>query len=255
MPRYRALLRLRWLFLRGRRGRVILCCPPGHAGAIAFQHVTFRYPSSAVANLLNINIRLEKGHTLGVVGRTGSGKSTLLKQLLREFPLEKGRITIDDIPLERIDPDTLTSWIGYVPQEQILFSKTVQENIRYGRPDADEERLEHVLASSALQKDVALLPDGLQTLVGEKGVALSGGQKQRVSIARALFIEPEILILHDALSEVDGKTEANIIANIRRERAGKTTIISTHRLSTVQHADFIVVMDDGRISKKAPMIN
>jgi ATP-binding cassette, subfamily B, multidrug efflux pump len=216
-------------------------------GAIAFQHVTFRYPSSAVANLLNINIRLEKGHTLGVVGRTGSGKSTLLKQLLREFPLEKGRITFDDIPLERIDPDTLTSWIGYVPQEQILFSKTVQENIRYGRPEADEERLEHVLASSALQKDIALLPDGLQTLVGEKGVALSGGQKQRVSIARALFIEPEILILDDALSAVDGKTEANIIANIRRERAGKTTIISTHRLSTVQHADFIVVMDDGRI--------
>lgn len=170
-----------------------------------------------------------------------------MRQLLREYPLGKGAITISGIPLEKISLDNVKRWIGYVPQEQILFSKTVRENILFGKKDGTEEELQRVLELSAFAKDVKYLPEGLETLVGEKGVALSGGQKQRISIARALLINPEILILDDAMSAVDGKTEAEMIANIRRERAGKTTIITTHRLSAVQHADWILVLDEGRV--------
>jgi ATP-binding cassette subfamily B multidrug efflux pump len=214
---------------------------------IAFDHVTFRYPSSQVDNLTDLSLTLKQGQTLGVVGRTGSGKTTLLKQLLREYPLGKGKITISDIPLESIAKDQSGSWLGYVPQEQILFSRTMQENIRFGRRDASEQELDAVLHAASLKQDIDMLPDGLDTLVGEKGVALSGGQKQRVSIARALLVNPEILILDDAMSAVDAKTEAKIITSIRHKRAGKTTFISTHRLSAVQHADWILVLDEGRV--------
>ncbi|MGG1519482.1 ABC transporter transmembrane domain-containing protein [Paenibacillus oryzisoli] len=216
--------------------------------SITFDNVTFRYPSSSIDNLIGLNFRLERGQTLGIVGRTGSGKSTLLKQLLREYPAgQGGTIRIAGTPIESIAMDAIHSWIGYVPQEPILFSKTVKENIMYGGSDGTEEGLMRALELAAFRKDVAFLPDGLQTLVGEKGVALSGGQKQRVSIARALFTDPEILMLDDALSAVDAKTEAEIIRGIRTERAGKTTLITTHRLSAVQHADWILVLDEGYV--------
>ncbi|WNR44422.1 ABC transporter ATP-binding protein [Paenibacillus roseipurpureus] len=215
--------------------------------AIHFKSVTFRYPSSSIDNLVHISLRLERGQTLGIVGRTGSGKTTLLKQLLREYPTGQGAITIGSTPIEKIAIDTLHSWIGYVPQEPILFSRTVRENIMFGNADGTEAELLRALDLAAFRKDVEFLPEGLQTLVGEKGVALSGGQKQRVSIARALYVDPEILLLDDALSAVDAKTEAEIIRGIRSERAGKTTLITTHRLSAVQHADWIVVLDEGYI--------
>ena len=213
--------------------------------SIYFEHVTFRYPSSSIDNLVKMTFRLERGQTLGIVGRTGSGKTTLLKQLLREYPVGQGAITITDTPIEQIAIDTLHGWIGYVPQEPILFSKSVRENIMFGKGQGTEEELMRALDLAAFRKDVEFLPEGLQTLVGEKGVALSGGQKQRVSIARALYVDPEILLLDDALSAVDAKTEAEIIRGIRSERAGKTTLITTHRLSAVQHADWIVVLDEG----------
>ncbi|MCY9695861.1 ABC transporter ATP-binding protein [Paenibacillus alginolyticus] len=215
--------------------------------SISFKDVTFRYPSSSIDNLVNINFHLQRGQTLGIVGRTGSGKSTLLKQLLREYPLGQGAIVISETPIEKLTIDTLHGWIGYVPQEPILFSKTVKENIMFGRSQGTEEELIQALELAAFRKDVEFLPEGLQTLVGEKGVALSGGQKQRVSIARALYVDPEILMLDDALSAVDAKTEAEIIRGIRSERAGKTTLITTHRLSAVQHADWILVLDEGYI--------
>ncbi|MGG1571945.1 ABC transporter ATP-binding protein [Fictibacillus sp. NRS-1165] len=217
------------------------------SGEIAFHDVTFRYPSSEVDNLNSVNVRVKKGQTLGIVGRTGSGKTTFLKQLLREYPLGDGEIQISGIDLHHLAIEHIQGWIGYVPQDATLFSKTVRENIMFGKSSGTEDELKHVLRMAAFDRDVKYLPEGLNTLVGEKGVALSGGQKQRVSIARALFINPEILMLDDALSAVDAKTEAAIIANIRRERAGKTTLITTHRLSAVEHADWIIVMDEGRI--------
>ncbi|MGM0805941.1 MAG: ABC transporter ATP-binding protein [Bacillota bacterium] len=216
-------------------------------GTIAFEDVTFRYPSSETDNLKNINVKVEKGATLGIVGRTGSGKTTLLKQLLREYPSGKGNITFSGVSIEDIALEDLQGWIGYVPQDAILFSKTVEENILFGNSTAGVDKLNHVMEMASFRKDVQFLPEGLNTLVGEKGVALSGGQKQRVSIARALCVDPEILILDDALSAVDAKTETAIIGNIRKERAGKTTFITTHRLSAVEHADWIIVIDDGAI--------
>jgi ATP-binding cassette subfamily B protein len=218
--------------------------------SIEFRNVTFRYPSSSTDNLTGVALTLRRGQTLGIVGRTGSGKTTLIRQLLREYPPGEGSVLIAGVPVERIDMDLLKSWYGYVPQEQFLFSRTIVANILFGREGATEEELERAIAASALKKDLAFLPDGLSTLVGEKGVALSGGQKQRVSIARALIADPEILIFDDAMSAVDARTEAEIIANIRRERAGKTTLIATHRLSGIRHADLIVVLEDGRIAER-----
>ncbi|MDF2679559.1 MAG: multidrug transporter permease/ATP-binding protein [Brevibacillus sp.] len=214
---------------------------------IQFDRVTFRYPSAHVDQLKDVSFSLERGQTLGIVGRTGSGKTTLVRQLLREYPLGTGNVTISDTPLEQISLDQLKRWIGYVPQEQILFSKTVRENVLFGKKAGTEEELQDALRLAAFARDVQFLPEGVETIVGERGVALSGGQKQRVSIARALLVQPEILILDDAMSAVDGKTEAEMIANIRRERAGKTTMITTHRLSAVKHADWVLVLDEGQI--------
>ncbi|MFC5470758.1 ABC transporter ATP-binding protein [Cohnella suwonensis] len=220
--------------------------------SISFDRLTFRYPSSTIDNLVDITVKLRRGQTLGVVGRTGSGKTTLLKQLLREYPMGEGGLTIGGVAVDELKLEQLRSWIGYVPQQPILFSKTIRENIWFGTMEraGDEERLNRALELASFRKDVAFLPDGLETLVGEKGVALSGGQKQRVSIARAVIADPEILMLDDALSAVDAKTETEILEGIRTERAGKTTIITTHRLSAVQHADWIVVLDEGRVSEE-----
>jgi ATP-binding cassette subfamily B multidrug efflux pump len=217
--------------------------------SIIFDAVTFRYPSSTIDNLVDISFTLKRGQTLGIVGRTGSGKTTLLKQLLREYPMGEGSLKAGGVPITELELTQLRSWIGYVPQQPILFSKTIRENIWFGTKEnsIDEETLNRALELASFRKDVAFLPDGLETLVGEKGVALSGGQKQRVSIARAVIADPEILILDDALSAVDAKTETEILEGIRSERAGKTTLITTHRLSAVQHADWIVVLDEGRM--------
>jgi ATP-binding cassette subfamily B protein len=214
---------------------------------IDFEKVTFRYPSSKEDNLTNISVQLQKGQTLGIVGKTGSGKTTFIKQLLRQYPLGTGELSISGVPLKEQTLYQVRKWIGYVPQDHVLFSKSVKENILFGNSQATEEELEKAIDLSALRKDLEMLPEGLETLVGEKGVALSGGQKQRISIARALIRNPEILILDDSLSAVDAKTEKKIIENIREIRKDKTTIITTHRMSAVQHADQILVLDDGKI--------
>lgn len=218
--------------------------------SIELKDVTFRYPTSTIDNLSGVSFKLSQGQTLGVVGRTGSGKSTLLKQLLHEYPTGQGDILISDVAIEQIALDQLHSWMGYVPQEQILFSKSVRENIQFGYFQASDEKIMEAITAAAFQNDLGTLSDGLDTLVGERGVSLSGGQKQRVSISRAFIANPDILLLDDALSAVDARTEARIIENIREERAGKTTLISTHRLSAIEHADLIVVLDNGRITER-----
>lgn len=214
------------------------------------QNYSFQYPLSQVKNLSRISLHLQKGQTLGIVGKTGAGKTTFIRQLLREYPLGEGQFMIGDVDLSKQSKEQVLSWIGYVPQEHVLFSRTIRENILFGKEDATDEELQEAIRLAYFESDLQNLPMGLETLVGEKGVSLSGGQKQRVSIARALIKNPDILILDDSLSAVDAKTETNIIQNIQRARQGKTTIITTHRLSGIQHADHIIVLDDGKIAQQ-----
>lgn len=216
----------------------------------SFNNVTFKYPLSKHNNLENITVELNKGETLGIVGKTGSGKSTFIKQLLRIYPEGSGDLIIDGLNVSELDRDKLRDKLGYVSQENILFSRTVKENILFGKPDATDEELQQAIELSAFDEDLKRMPDGLDTLVGEKGVSLSGGQKQRISIARSLIKNPDILILDDALSAVDARTEQRIINHIREKRQGKTTIIVTHRLSAVHHADKIIVLENGRIAQE-----
>lgn len=214
---------------------------------ISFSDVDFRYPSSTVLNLKDFSVKLMKGETLGIVGKTGSGKTTFIRQLLREYPLGTGAIHISEKNLEDVSLEDIRGWLGYVPQDSFLFSKSIKENILFGNPSATDGELDRVITLADFKKDLDMLPNGLDTLVGEKGVALSGGQKQRISIARALIKNPEILLLDDSLSAVDAKTEKNIIKNIQSERLGKTTIIATHRMSAVAHANQVIVLDEGKI--------
>lgn len=216
---------------------------------IQFHDVSFSYPETTGKQLEGINLCIRRGETIGIVGKTGAGKTTLFKQLLREYLPPKGKLTVNNISIDRFTLDTTRSWIGYVPQEHVLFSKTVKENLLFGCGEKSIDDINDVLESASLKEDIEALPKGLDTLVGESGVTLSGGQKQRVSLARALLMDPEILILDDSLSAVDGKTEANIITHLRKERQGKTTLIAAHRLSAVKHADQIIVLEDGRIKE------
>ena len=218
---------------------------------IEFKQLTFRYPLSSVDNLVQIMLTIKRGETLGVVGRTGSGKSTLIKQILREYPPAKsGQLLINQVPIEQIAFQELHGWLGYVPQDSMLFSRTVEENVRFGKAEATDKEIAQALEMASFTKDISMLPDGLLTLVGERGVSLSGGQKQRLALARALLIDPEILILDDAMSAVDARTEAHIVEAIRTSRKGRTTIIATHRLSAIEHADWSIVLDEGAISEE-----
>lgn len=217
---------------------------------VSFDAVSFKYPSSEQVNLKDIFIDIKMGETLGIVGPTGSGKTTLIKQILKEYPIGEGRIAIGDFSVAHLSKRDVRERIGYVSQENILFSRTVKENIKFGKNDATDAEIAEAIHLANFTKDVARLPQGLETLVGEKGIAISGGQKQRISIARAMIKNPDILILDDSLSAVDAKTETAIIDNIQKSRKGKTTIISTHRLSAVQHADHIVVLERGEIIER-----
>lgn len=217
---------------------------------ISFDNYSFKYPTSSSANLKNINLFIPKGKTLGIVGKTGSGKSTLIKQLLKEYEYGNGDVLIGNIPLKNIEVKSLMSKIGYVPQDSILFSKTIKENILIGKYDSNVDEIDNAIYNAGLSKDISLFTNGLDTLVGERGVSISGGQKQRISLARAFLKEPDILILDDSLSAVDSKTQMAIIQNIRNIRKEKSTIIVSHRLSLVSHAHEIIVMDEGEIAER-----
>lgn len=217
---------------------------------LRFENYSFKYPTSSSNNLENINLFIPEGSTLGIVGKTGSGKSTLIKQILKEYEYGSGDVLLGNSPLKNIEISSLMSKIGYVPQDSVLFSKTIKENILIGKNDADDEKIERAIYLAGLSKDISNFSKGVNTLVGERGVSISGGQKQRISIARALLKEPDILILDDSLSAVDSKTQMNIIQNIRNIRKDKTTIIVSHRLSLVSHAQEIIVMNDGKIVER-----
>lgn len=216
---------------------------------IEMRKLGFAYPTAAQPNLADISFVLERGETLGIVGKTGSGKSTLLKQLLRQYPVQTETLFIGDVPIERIELERVKRWIAYVPQEHLLLSKSIRDNIALGKPDAAPEEIAEAVRLASFADDIAAMPEGLETVVGERGVMLSGGQKQRLAIARALIVDSDILLLDDALSAVDARTESRILHNIRSERAGKTTLIATHRLSAVSHANWIIVLNEGRIQE------
>ena len=208
---------------------------------------SFRYQGASEDSLRHIDLRLKKGQTLGIVGKTGSGKTTLVRQFLCQYPIGQGEFLVNNRPISDFNRHDMEKLIGYVPQEHLLFSRTVRENILLGNPSASQKQVDVAVAIAAFSQDLERMSEGYDTLIGEKGVAISGGQKQRISIARAMIKEPELLILDDALSAVDARTERIIIENIQTLRAGKTNIITTHRLSAVEHADWIVVLDQGRI--------
>lgn len=197
--------------------------------------------------LRDIRFSIDQGQTLGIVGVTGSGKTTLLRLLLREQEIQDGNICLAGHDIRDYSLSALRSLIGYVPQDQILFATSIRDNIRFGNPSLSDEDVIAVTKLCGIYEDIMQMPDGFDTLVGEHGVSLSGGQKQRLAMCRALILNPEILILDDSLSAVDAKTEHLILDNLKRERSGKTTLITAHRLSAVVHADLILVLDQGRI--------
>lgn len=220
------------------------------ADDIIMHGLEFQYPSSSEKNLKNIDIVIPKGKTLGIVGKTGAGKTTFLRQLLRQYPLGEGEFRYGESDVRDYQSRYFQKLIGYVPQDHILFSRSVRDNIAFGKGKATDDEIMESIRIAAFEDDLLRMEKGLDTMIGEKGVSISGGQKQRVSIARALIKDPEILILDDSLSAVDAKTEQKIIANIQNVRKGKTTIISTHRLSAVKQADEIIVLEDGVITER-----
>ncbi|MBB6444164.1 ABC transporter transmembrane domain-containing protein [Bacillus benzoevorans] len=219
------------------------------SGEIAFHIEKFSYPGGYRPVLNQIEFRLKRGETLGIVGKTGAGKTTLLKLLIREIEGFDGEISFGGRQLHEYKLERLREAIGYVPQEHFLFSSSVADNISFAKPEASMEEIQYAARLAKMDQDILQFTDGYDTIVGERGVSLSGGQKQRISIARALLMEPEVLILDDSLSAVDAKTEEGILSALRETRAGKTTIITAHRLSAIQHADLILVLDEGEIAQ------
>ena len=215
---------------------------------INFENVSFKYPFDDFEVIKNISFTIKSGETIGIVGPTGAGKSTLIRQLLREFNITSGTITIDGVDIKEYKIEDVRDLVGYVPQNHILFRRSVDDNILIGNPNANNEDLQKAMMMADFKKDLLNLTQGASTMVAELGESLSGGQKQRLSIARALVKNPEILILDDSLSAVDALTEANIISQLRENRKDKTNIIVAHRFSAVKDADKIIVLQNGVIT-------
>lgn len=216
-------------------------------GNIRLEHFSFSFPGASEPTLKDLSFSIHKGETIGIVGKIGCGKSTLVQLLLHFYQIEEQRFFIDDVDLMRIPIPLLRENIGYVPQETFLFSGTIKENIAFAKEDASQSEIQNAASFADVDQNIQSFPLGYESLTGERGVSLSGGQKQRISIARAIIRDPAILILDDAVSAVDVKTEETILGNIKKEREGKTTLIVASRVSTVCHADRILVLTQGEM--------
>lgn len=220
--------------------------PVSFKGEIVFDKVSFEYPVTGIKALKGIGFKIKPGERIAIVGKTGCGKSTIAELLLRMYDITSGQITIDGKPLQQLDLTNLRRRIGYVPQDGFLFSDSVANNIAYGS-DSSIERIEQFAKNTAIHEEIMSLPEQYQTIVGERGVTLSGGQKQRISIARALIKDPDIIVLDDCLSAVDAETEQRILEYLNEHLQDKTTIVITHRISTLMTYDNILVLKDGVI--------
>lgn len=217
-------------------------------GDLTYAIDSFVYDQQEI--LSDIYFSLKKGQTLGIVGPTGSGKTTLLKLLLRERDVEQGHISLDGHDIRDYKLQDLRGLMGYVPQDQVLFAMSIRDNICFANSALPDQVVEMAAKLCGVYDDILAMPDGFDTIIGERGVSLSGGQKQRLAMSRALAIDPEILMLDDSLSAVDAKTEHLIVENLKSERIGKTTIITAHRLSAIVHADLILVLENGHIIER-----
>jgi ABC-type multidrug transport system fused ATPase/permease subunit len=219
---------------------------PAGAGRLHFENVTFGYdPDRPV--LAGIDLEVEPGRTIALIGHTGSGKTTLTTLVPRFYDVTHGRVCLDGVDVRRIRLSELRRAVGIVSQDPFLFSTTVRENIAFGAPDASDEAVENAARMAQAHDFIASLPAGYETMIGERGITLSGGQRQRIAIARAILLDPRILILDDATASVDATTEARIRLGLREAMKGRTTLIIAHRLSTISLADEIVVLDRGRV--------
>lgn len=219
-------------------------------GSIEFEGVNFIYPDSGIQALKNISFKVEEGSSLAIIGSTGSGKSTIANLVCRLYDVSNGKIIIDGIDIKDYDLGSLRSQIGYVPQDVFLFSDTLSNNIAFGTLESDEALIAKAAKDADLYDNIQDFPDKFETILGERGITLSGGQKQRLSIARAIIKEPKVLILDDCLSAVDTKTENAILQNLEKIMQNKTTIIISHRVSSVKLAKSIIVIEDGKIIEK-----
>ena len=219
-------------------------------GKIEFKNVFFKYQDTQIDGMENISFIINPGESLGIIGATGSGKSTIANSLLRLFDVDKGEILIDEINIKNLDITHFRKQIGYVPQDVFLFSDTIENNILFGSENKDFKSVEEAAINADLMRNINSFPEKLNTKIGERGITLSGGQKQRVSIARAIIKEPKVLILDDCLSAVDTKTENIILENLKKIMYEKTSIIISHRISSVKLAKKIIVIDSGKIIEK-----
>jgi ATP-binding cassette subfamily B multidrug efflux pump len=219
-------------------------------GRLEVKNLNFTYPGAKRRALKNINLTLDQGRTLGIIGKTGSGKSTLINLLLRLYDIDDGRISIDGTDINDIPVDILRECIGYVPQDNFLFSTTIRQNIEFFKSIYTEDEVEEAARLSGVYDNIVSFPEGFDTVIGERGTTLSGGQKQRISIARAIIKNPSILILDDSLSAVDTKTEEEILGNIKKLLDDRTGILISHRISTIMNADEILFMSGGRIAER-----
>ena len=216
-------------------------------GKIEFKNVSFRYPDTNIHGMKDISFKINPGESLGIIGSTGSGKSTISNSIMRLFDIDKGKILFDDTDIKNLDIQHFRRQIGYVPQDVFLFSDTITNNILFGSENKNYENVRDAAVNADLMRNINSFPEKFETKIGERGITLSGGQKQRISIARAIIKEPKILILDDCLSAVDTKTENIILENLKKIMLDKTSIIISHRISSVKLAKKIIVIDDGKI--------